>query len=223
MSNKLALPAGQHVEELSHDLCAELAIPYITSTGLKPDDDYTTADLIVFGRAATGIESTVMWLRGDTILEIEKRDQGVSVEAMAGLFGCSYKRLLSNRATCLAWPKEERMDPSDLGYSHHEELNRVDPEQRLAFQATAAENNLTVQQLRRLVSTGSPDLPTQVGSAPPFKWDQSLIESLKSYNVELDGNLQEVTMSFGKFGDGVIIRAVEGIDGPQLEMRVRDE
>ena len=108
MSNKIALPAGQHIEELSHALCAELATPYITSTGLKPDENYTATDLIVFGRAATGIESVAMWLRGDAALGLYGHNMGSDgLKAMADIFNCSVKRLLNNMTTCKVWPQEQ--------------------------------------------------------------------------------------------------------------------
>lgn len=107
---------------------------FITTSGYTDPDsiDKNHDSIIAMGLGL--LEDCPPWARGDHILAIRKRlGRGLTKAEMtqlAKLYKVSKSRLYNNATTADNWPQERRWATENVGYSHHEALNALEPDQQ---------------------------------------------------------------------------------------------
>lgn len=120
--------------------------------------DLSAIDLDILVRASRGMHAGDAWIRGDLGNYIREAQYGggeipkTDINRLANQMGCSPGRLQNNMTTCATWALEDRYDSGMLSYTHHEELNALDPDARKEWAERAISESMSAVVMRKLLA-----------------------------------------------------------------------
>ena len=114
----------------------------MTAVGLVMPDDMTDEELIEIGQMLRGMESSIQWLIGDW----SNRAERVWGQVYEDVPGYSYNALRDYAYVARGVQLSVRTDK--LSFGHHKLVAALEPEQQREWLRYAAENGLSVAQMR---------------------------------------------------------------------------
>lgn len=124
----------------------------MTAVGLVMPDDMTDEELIEIGQMLRGMESSIQWLIGDWLNRAER----VWGQVYEDVPEYSYGTLRTYASVARSVQLSIRIDK--LSFAHHQLVAALEPEQQREWLRYAAENGLSVAQMRAAMK-GEPASP----------------------------------------------------------------
>ena len=150
--------------EVTNDQALAYAMQVMSPTGyVDPADADDEHDrLMAIGIGLVSDQSP--WVRGDHVMAIRRRRDngrltGDEMIRFAMFYKVSVKRLYANVKTAENWAPDRRRSTANVGYSHHEALNGLDPDVQGRLINQTDSEGLTVEETTTLARAekGEPD------------------------------------------------------------------